>query len=130
MQQISVPFETIDDFLEKARVFNNSDPSKWEERVVLLPNVLCSPTALLEKIGYYDTRFYRGEFLDDDISFRIRRAGYKLVYCGDTVTHHYGSITTVSDHLTNSLDEGRKTFVDKYGLDAWLDARMNSFTLI
>ncbi|MCT1399973.1 hypothetical protein AK95_08890 [Paenibacillus sp. LC231] len=125
MQQISIPFNSKDDFQEKAREYNVSDPSKWEERVVLLPNVLCCPTALLDRIGYYDTRFFRGEFLDDDISFRIRRAGYKLVYCADTVTHHYGSLTTASDHQTNSMEEGRKTFAEKYGLDAWMDARMN-----
>ncbi|TYP75736.1 glycosyltransferase family 2 protein [Paenibacillus methanolicus] len=126
MQQIDIPFVSIADFQERARAFNISNPSKWEERVVLLPNVLCCRTALLEKIGYYDTRFYRGEFLDDDISFKIRRAGYKLVYCADTVTHHYGSLTTTSDHLTGSLEEGRRSFFDKYGLDAWQDARMDS----
>ncbi|MEK3883883.1 glycosyltransferase [Paenibacillus sp. PL2-23] len=124
MQQISIPFISKEDFLQRAKEYNVSDSSKWEERVVLLPNVLCCPTALLDHIGYYDTRFYRGEFLDDDISFRIRRAGYKLIYCGDTVAHHYGSLTTASDHLTNSLDEGRKIFINKYGLDAWTDARM------
>ncbi|MGS5021999.1 glycosyltransferase family 2 protein [Paenibacillus sp. JJ1683] len=126
MQQISIPFSSKEDFQEKAREYNVSDPTKWEERVVLLPNVLCCPTALLDRIGYYDTRFFRGEFSDDDISFKIRRAGYKLVYCADTVTHHYGSLTTASDHQTNSLEEGRQTFIDKYGLDAWLDARMSA----
>lgn len=125
MQQISIPFSSIEDFQEKAREYNVSNPAKWEERVVLLPNVLCCPTALLDRIGYYDTRFFRGEFLDDDISFRIRRAGYKLIYCADTVAHHYGSLTTASDHQTNSMEEGRQTFAKKYGLDAWLDARMN-----
>ncbi|WP_375533060.1 glycosyltransferase family 2 protein [Paenibacillus terreus] len=125
MQQIDIPFVSKADFQEKARQYNISNPAKWEERVVLLPNVLCCPTALLERIGYYDTRYYRGEFLDDDISFRIRRSGYKLIYCADTVTHHYGSLTTTSDHLTNSMEEGRQTFIDRYGLDAWMDARMH-----
>lgn len=123
LQQIPIPFTTIEDFQEKARKYNVSDPRKWEERVVLLPDVLCCPTALLERIGYYDTRFFRGEFLDDDISFRIRRAGYKLIYCADTVTHHFCSITTESDHQKGSLEEGRKSFFKKYNLDAWLDAR-------
>jgi len=124
-QQISIPFTSKDEFQELAKNYNISDPYKWQERIVLLPNVLCCPTALLEKIGYYDTRYYRGEFLDDDISFRIRRAGYKLIFCGDTVTHHYGSITTTSDHATNSLAEGRNTFTRRYGLDAWNDARFD-----
>ena len=118
LQQISIPFTSIERFQEKAGKFNSSDPRKWEERVVLLPNVLCCPTALLQCIGYYDTRFYRGEFADDDISFRIRRAGYQLVYCGDTVTHHYGSVTTAQDHQNNSFQEGKETFFQKYGLDA------------
>ncbi|WJM07854.1 glycosyltransferase [Paenibacillus sp. PK1-4R] len=125
LQQIPVPFVSKEDFQERAKDYNVSDPAKWEERVVLLPNVLCCPTALLDRIGYYDTRYYRGEFLDDDISFRIRRAGYKLVYCGDTVAHHYGSLTTAVDHQSNSLQEGRETFQERYDLDAWLDARMN-----
>lgn len=125
MQQINIPFTSKEEFEKKAEQYNISDPRKWEERIVLLPNVLCCPTALLDHIGYYDTRFYRGEFLDDDISFRIRRAGYKLIYCADTVTHHYGSLTTSIDHESNSLEEGRKTFYDKYDLDAWTEARMN-----
>lgn len=125
LQRIDVPFVSPEEFQEEAKRFNRSDPRKWEERVVLLPNVLCCPTALLERIGYYDTRFYRGEFADDDISFRIRRAGYRLVYCGDTVTHHYGSVTTAVDHASNSLQEGKETFFQKYGLDAWADARMD-----
>ncbi|MGX6441633.1 glycosyltransferase family 2 protein [Neobacillus sp. K501] len=125
LQQINIKFDSKEDFIEKAAEFNKSDPSKWEERVVLLPNVLCCPTALLDQIGYYDTRFFRGEFLDDDISFKIRRSGYKLIYCSDTVTYHVGSLTTASDHLLNSLEEGRKTFIEKYKLDAWTDARIN-----
>jgi GT2 family glycosyltransferase len=129
MQQIPIPFISKEDFQEKARKHNVSDPTKWEERVVLLPNVLCCPTALLDRVGYYDTRFFRGEFVDDDISFKIRRAGYKLIYCADTVTHHYGSLTTAADHLTNSLEEGRQTFFEKYKLDAWEEARMQSFYL-
>jgi len=130
LQQISIISNSDEDFQEKAREYNVSDPLKWEERVVVMPNVLCCPTALLEQVGYYDTRFFRGEFGDDDISFKIRRAGYKLIYCRDTVTDHYGSLTTESDHQTNSLDEGRLTFVKKYGLDAWLDARMNPIYMI
>ena len=113
MQQIDIPFNSKEEFEKEAERYNVSNSRKWEERVVLLPNVLCCPTALLDSIGYYDTRFYRGEFLDDDISFRIRRAGYKLIYCGDTITHHYGSLTTSIDHQSNSLEEGRKTFYEK-----------------
>ncbi|HAK74143.1 MAG TPA: hypothetical protein DCP36_12220, partial [Sporomusaceae bacterium] len=62
-------------------------------------------------------------FADDDFAFRVRRAGYKLVYAGDTFVYHFGSVTTGSEHVEkNSLQVSRKIFVDKYGIDAWEDA--------
>lgn len=130
LQQIDYKFTDEASFHAFAEGFNRSNPAKWEERVVLLPNVLCCPTALLDRIGYYDTRYYYGEFADDDISFRIRRAGYRLVYCADTVTHHFGSVTTTVDHRTNnSLAKGRRQFTERYGLDAWVDARMSQASI-
>lgn len=126
LQQIDYTYVTESAFHAFADTYNHSNPRKWEERVVLLPNVLFCRTALLSHIGYYDTRFYHGEFGDDDISFRIRRAGYKLVYCKDTITHHFGSITTSADHIqNNSLERGRRQFFEKYGIDSWVDARPN-----
>lgn len=119
-QQIPCEYKTIDDLYDFAEKYNHSDPLKWEERLRLLPCVLLARTELLEQVGYYDTDFYYGEFADDDISFKIRRAGYKLVYCKDTFTHHFGSVTVAVDQINNqSMSVSRKIFHDKYGFDAW-----------
>ncbi|MDD4601155.1 MAG: glycosyltransferase family 2 protein, partial [Negativicutes bacterium] len=115
--------EQLQDFAEK---YNISDPKKWEERVRLLPNVLMVRTEIFKKVGYYDPIFYFGEFADDDIALRIRRAGYKLVFLRDTFVHHFGSITVgVDQRMHNSLQVSREIFFDKHGIDAWDDASFN-----
>lgn len=125
-QQVNVHFEDMEEMQVFAENYNISNPLKWEERQVLLPNVLCSYTKLLEYIGYYDPRYYFGEFADDDISFKIRRAGYKLIFCNDTFVYHYGHVTTGAEHVNHdSINKGRVTFNEKWGIDAWNDARPN-----
>ncbi|MDF2557317.1 MAG: hypothetical protein K0R71_1145 [Bacillales bacterium] len=123
-QQVNVQFEDMGEMQAFAESYNVSNPLKWEERQVLLPNVLCSYTKLLEYIGYYDPRYYFGEFADDDISFKIRRAGYKLIFCNDTFVYHYGHVTTGAEHVNHdSINKGRVIFNEKWGIDAWNDAR-------
>lgn len=124
LQQINGNYKDIQEMHEFARSYNISDPKKWEERVRLMPAVLFLKKELLDVVGYYDPRFIYGEFGDDDYSFRVRRAGYKIVYAGDTFTYHFGSVTTKKEHReNNSLEVSRKIFFDKYGLDAWTDGR-------
>lgn len=130
MQQINGDYNNIEEMIQFADQYNHSDPRKWEERVRLLPCVLMVRTELLKQIGYYDPLFYYGEFADDDISFRIRRAGYKLVYCKDTFTYHFGSVTVREDQINNnSLNVSRDIFIRKYNLDSWSDAIMNPLLL-
>lgn len=130
MQQINGDYNNIEEMIQFAEQYNHSDSRKWEERVRLLPCVLMVRTELLRHIGYYDPLFYYGEFADDDISFRIRRAGFKLVYCKDTFTYHFGSVTVRDDQINNnSLNVSRDIFIRKYNLDSWSDAIMNPLLL-
>jgi GT2 family glycosyltransferase len=129
-QMISGNFTNFEEMQQFAEIYNTSDPSKWEERVRLLPCVLMVRTKILNEIGYYDPIYYFGEFADDDIAFRIRRAGYKLVFAGDTFTYHAGSITTGIDQKeNNSLTISKDIFYDKFGIDSWEDT-MFSINLV
>lgn len=125
-QQIVCPESGLAEMQRFAAAYNISDPSKWEERVRLLPCVLMVRTDVLTEVGYFDPRFAFGEFADDDISFRIRRAGYKLVFAKDTFVHHYGSVTVGEDQRKHqSLEKSRLIFEEKYSLDAWRDSNFD-----
>ncbi len=131
VQQINLNFSNIDEMQVEAEKYNISDPKKWEERVRLMPNVLFIKREVLDIVGLYDPAFYYGEFADDDISFRIRRAGYKLIYCGDTYTYHHGHVTVgIDQREKNSMEVSRKFFIDKYyGIDPWIDVKYD-FNLV
>ncbi|MGO4110169.1 glycosyltransferase family 2 protein [Paenibacillus sp. YAF4_2] len=125
-QQINLPFNTLEEMQQQARVYNVSNSTKWEERIRLMPVILFSLTERLREIGGYDSRFYFGEFGDDDISYRYRRAGYKLIYAGDTFIFHHGSVTTAIDQRqNNSLQISRQIFHSKYGIDSWAEGLPN-----
>ncbi|SFD60426.1 Glycosyltransferase, GT2 family [Paenibacillus catalpae] len=125
-QQINLPFQTLEEMQQQARAYNISDPGKWEERIRLMPVILFSLTQRLREIGGYDSRFYYGEFGDDDISYRYRRAGYKLIYAGDTFIFHHGSVTTgINQQQNNSLQVSRQIFYEKYGIDSWAEGLPN-----
>ncbi|GLX68313.1 glycosyltransferase family 2 protein [Paenibacillus glycanilyticus] len=125
-QQINLPFHTLEEMQLQAKAYNHSDPRKWEERIRLMPVILFSQTERLREIGGYDSRFYFGEFGDDDISYRYRRAGYKLIFAGDTFIYHHGSVTTgIDQRQHNSLQVSRQIFHDKYGIDSWTEGLPN-----
>ena len=123
-QQINCNYSTQEEMQKFAEEYNVSDPRKWEERIRLLPNVLFVKREIFDIVGYFDPVFIYGDFADDDLAFRIRRAGYKLVYAGDTFTHHFGHVTVGKVQRENkSLEVGREIFISKYGVDSWNDVQ-------
>lgn len=48
---------------------------------------------VLDLVGSLDEQFNQGFFEDDDLSVRVRQAGFKLVVAQDVFVHHFGSRT-------------------------------------
>jgi GT2 family glycosyltransferase len=75
-------------------------------------------TAVLEQVGLLDERFDVGMFEDDDLSMRIRQAGYRVVCAEDVFVHHWGRASfgqldrAAYDQL---FAANRKKFEDKWG---------------
>ena len=123
LQAIDLGYNGLEDMYIKAQKYNVSDPRKWEERLRLMPAIALYKRECLDVIGSLDYAF-RHDFSDDDISFRVRRAGYKIICCGDVFVHHEGSSTQGSiEKKMDVLKKSREIFKKKYyGVDAWEDA--------
>lgn len=127
LQGVELPYKNHEEMQRKAARFNRSDPRKWEDRQRLITlGTLYRKEALLAAgwpLG--DAGFFH-DFSDDDISFKIRRMGYRTVLAGDTWICHdhdvfHGEGKDPAE-FQRSLNIGRENFREKYyGVDAWDD---------
>lgn len=123
LQSISAQYSTIEEMHDFARANNISNPDLWEERTRLCnPLTFCRSDVFFSSQGVsaIDKYFVYGEFGDDALALRLRRAGYKLILAKDCYCHHYGSVT-LKDAQTkeNTLEKSRRLFIERYGVDAW-----------
>lgn len=118
-------FDTIDEMIERAKKYNISNSTKWEERLRLIPTVALYRRSIFEIVGLYDTGFIH-DWGDDDYSFRVRHAGYKLILCRDTFVHHNHNVRKLEDkdpvEAIKLANSGRKIFQQRHhGIDSWND---------
>jgi len=130
-QMVNLEFSDFKEMQEKAAKYNISDKSKWHERLRLITLGTLYKKECLYTIGWpiNDVGFFH-DFMDDDITFRVRRTGYKAILARDTWIHHNHDVFNFEnknpENVKKSLDVGRKNFVDKYyGIDPWDD--VNNF---
>ena len=124
LQCVDITYSDWDDMQKKAAFYNRSDPAKWQERLRLITLGTLYRKECIYAIGWPigDVGFLH-DFVDDDITFRVRRAGYKAVLAGDTwICHDHPSSERNAEKLMESLRLGRENFKEKYNeVDAWND---------
>lgn len=123
--------KNISDFQKKASEFNVSNPAKWQERIDLLIEAALFSKECLLAIGwpFFDPAFLHN-YGDVEVTFRVRRAGYKAILAGDTVVHHnhdYSSTADAkSDDFNKSDEYKRKNFNEKFlGVNVWCGDDIN-----
>lgn len=118
-QAILVKYSSVQEMIEFAKGNNISNSSQWEERVRLVGFCMLIKNEVVKEVGQLDEIFTPGNYEDDDYSFRIRKAGYKLMFCKDSFIHHYGSASfgKISDKYRELLINNRKKFTEKWGFD-------------
>ena len=90
-QSIKVSYTTVEEMLAFAEEYNHSDEQKWYTWPTLVGFCYLVKREVYEIIGGLDERFSPGNYEDDDYSFSIRQAGFRLLLCADTFIHHFGS---------------------------------------
>jgi len=77
------------------------------------------PKALFESVGGFDLRYAPGYYEDTDLAFKVRRAGYKVLYQPLSEVIHYEGATGGTDLSAGAKkyqDVNRSTFAE-----AWAD---------
>lgn len=125
LQQVDFEISDLNELAVRAKLFNKSDPKKWRQRMRLIDAISLIPTGMFCTTGTYDFA-YRFNFSEDDLCYRIRAAGYKLMLCGDTFVHHDRDFRAMEDHdeteFERTIQQGRALYQRKHhGLDAWDD---------
>ncbi len=131
LQTVELKYSSFEEMQEKAADYNVSDPKKWEERLRLITLGTLYRKEVLLAIGWpIGDAGFAHNFMDDDASFTIRRAGYRTILAGDTwICHdHLYEVHTKEEYesFQENIEIGRQNFRCKYhGLDAWDD--VNNF---
>ncbi|GKU25982.1 bifunctional glycosyltransferase family 2 protein/class I SAM-dependent methyltransferase [Clostridium folliculivorans] len=118
-QTIPTSYNNYDELVEFADKYNDSDEKKWEQRIKLIGFCMLIKKSVINEVGLLDERFTPGNYEDDDYSYRIIKAGYKLLLCKDTFVHHYGSVSFKRDpgKTNNIMYENYRKFIEKWGFD-------------
>ncbi|TYZ28984.1 glycosyltransferase family 2 protein [Selenomonas caprae] len=90
-QSIAVDYQTVEELQQFATGYNHSDAQKWYSWPTLVGFCFLLKRVVYDKIGGMDERYSPGNYEDDDYSYTIRQAGYRLLLCADTFIHHFGS---------------------------------------
>lgn len=75
--------------------------------------------SVLKEIGGFDTRYGRGLFEDNDLVYRIQRAGYKLRLASRSYVHHEGSrsLNRSAEHPHVLLERNKRIYEEKWRED-------------
>lgn len=116
-QAIPAIYKNMEGMQQFAKAFNQSNPLLWEDRLKLIGYNMLIKRHILDEIGELDERFTPGNYEDDDLSYRIRRSGYRLLLCRDTFIHHYGSVSfgERTDEFNDLVKANRQKFINKWG---------------
>lgn len=110
LQKIPVNYDSLEEMESFAEAYNVSDPAKWFPWKKLVGFCFLMKREAYERVGDLDEAFYPGNYEDDDLSVRLRLAGYDLLLCQDTFIHHFGS----ASFIKNRTPEEQQQHVQKY----------------
>lgn len=127
LQCVELPYKTYAEMQKEAERYDHSDPRKWEDRqrLITLGTLYRKEVLLASGWPVNDAGFFH-DFGDDDVTFKIRRAGYRTVLAKDTWICHDHDLRHGESkdpvEFQRSLEIGRENFREKYfGVDAWDD---------
>lgn len=113
-----------DDFItmqQLAKKNNQSNQTRWEEKVFLIGFCLLIKKEVINKIQFLDENYSPGYVEDNDLSLRIIEQGYQLMLCHDCFIHHYlgTEFRKNLDTFYPILNKNRDYFTKKWGFSTF-----------
>lgn len=119
-QAVPANYSTIIEMHNFAKEYHEANKGEWEQRLKLIGFCMLIKKEVINKIGMLDEVFTPGHYEDDDYSYRMMQAGFKLMLCKDVFIHHYGHITFNDQGTPSSpiIIANREKFSNKWGFDS------------
>jgi GT2 family glycosyltransferase len=109
----------ISDFASGRQNLNYSYKQQEDNVELLIGFCILTKREILDKVGGFDED-YIYDHDDYDFSYRIRKAGYRLVIARDVFVKHFGCNSKSGFYAENKLvEKGRELFISKHGNDAY-----------
>lgn len=117
LQMTADPYTSL---LEMAEAYQRDHRGEQREVNRLVGFCLLMKREVLRTVGLLDERFSPGHFEDDDLCYRARLAGFRLMIAKDTFVYHRGSASfskQAEDTLRALLETNRNKFMEKWQVD-------------
>lgn len=121
LQGCSFTYDDFDQMQKLALKNNQSDPSKWEEKVCLIGYCMLIKRSVMNQVKGLDEEFSPGYIEDNDLSLQIVQLGYRLMLCHDAFIHHYLGTAFHKNPLQflQLLQKNRTYFEQKWGFSCF-----------
>lgn len=93
MQQVSIPGVNNKNYLDLTARYIEKHKGEHYEVEKLCFFCVAIPLKIINRVGYLDENFGRGNFEDDDFCLRVRKEGFKLRIVEDCFVYHTGSVS-------------------------------------
>jgi GT2 family glycosyltransferase/glycosyltransferase involved in cell wall biosynthesis len=123
--KIDVDYRTLEEMEAFAADYTRRHADEVRELPMLGFFCVAIPRRVLDAVGPLDERFGLGMFEDDDLSLRVRRAGYRLVCTDGAFVHHFHSATMRQlreEEYLRLFEANRAKFEAKWGI-TWMPHR-------
>lgn len=119
-QQIAINYDFPSQYIDFAIKNNIPLEYPYENKLKLIGFAFLLKKSVLDNVGLLDEQFTPGNYEDDDLSFRIVKAGYKLLLCRNSFIYHFGSRSFSKDINAYNLllQKNAEKFRKKWGFDA------------
>lgn len=121
-----VEFNLPEEYVEYGASINVPMDNALEEQTKICGFAMLVKREVYDKVGGFNEAYGPGYLEDDELSFRIRELGYKMMVCHNAFIYHAGGQSfRKRDDVPELFELHRKIFVANRGFDSTIEAALS-----